>query len=211
MQSGAGHFFYFLGMLIALEFTGQALGRLLCALCRKQVTANSMSSVVILIFGTVGGFMPNYTTIPPILRWLSWVTPCSYAFEGLMLNEFVDLDFEFNLMGTSDGEVIPIDIGGNDWLKIYSLPRSDFADTKYIKLFDIMMVLVFALVYDTLGKYIRMIASIDCTGMFLTCLDVTLRILFHRKDTGMVPPSNQAPSGDCKVFVRYRKRQTACC
>ena len=86
-----------------------------------------------------------------------------------MLNEFVDLDFEFNLMGTSDGEVIPIDIGGNDWLKMYSLPRSDFAGTKYIKLFDIMMVLVFALVYDTLGKYIRIIVSIDCTGKFLTC------------------------------------------
>lgn len=96
--------------------------------------------------------MPNYTTIPPILRWLSWVTPCSYAFEGLMLNEFVNLDFDFNVMGTSGGKVIPIDFGGNDWLSLYNLPRSNFADILYIKLFDIMMVFAFALVYDTLGK-----------------------------------------------------------
>lgn len=107
--------------LIALECAGQALGRLLCAVCRKQVTANSVSSgmeeisyhglfvlpilhirnltlssttsilsffpVIILVFGTVGGFMPPFKMITPFLRWLSWLTPVSYAFEGLMLNE----------------------------------------------------------------------------------------------------------------------------
>ena len=62
-------------MLIALEFTGQALGRLLCAVYRKQVTANSASSIIILVFGTMGGFMPSFGTITPVLRWLSWLTP----------------------------------------------------------------------------------------------------------------------------------------
>lgn len=52
MNKKAGCFFYFMGTLIALEFAGQALGRLLCAVCNKQVTANATSSVVILIFGT---------------------------------------------------------------------------------------------------------------------------------------------------------------
>ncbi len=139
-----------------------------------------MSSVVILIFGTVGGFMPNYSTIPPILRWLSWVTPCSYAFEGLMLNEFENLDFEFNVMGTSGGEVIPINIGGNDWLNMYSLPRSNFADSVYIKLFDIMMVFAFALVYDTLGKcYLIVKKSFHCISDGLIRLVTTCRILLH--------------------------------
>lgn len=63
MRSGAKHYFYFLGTLIALECVGQALGRFLCAVFRKQVTANAMSSIVILIFGTVGGFMPPYSQI----------------------------------------------------------------------------------------------------------------------------------------------------
>ena len=97
--------------------------------------------------------MPSYMAIPPILRWLSWITPCSFAFEGLMLNEFVNLELDSNIMGTSGSEVTPIDIGGNVWLIVYSLPRSSFSDTTCIKLFDIIMVFAFALVYDTLGKY----------------------------------------------------------
>ncbi|KAL7543865.1 hypothetical protein ACHAXR_013237 [Thalassiosira sp. AJA248-18] len=151
LRTGAGNFAYFLGMLIALECAGQALGRLLCALYRKQVTANSMSSVIILVFGTVGGFMPSFMSIPPILRWLSWVTPVAYAFEGLMLNEFVDLKFESDLMGSSGNQAAPIEIGGNNWLKGYELPRSSFADPTSIKVFDIFMVFLFALVYDILG------------------------------------------------------------
>ena len=56
-------------------------------------------------------------------------------------------------LGTNGSEVTPIDIGGNVWLNVYSLPRSSFSDTTCIKLFDIIMVFAFALVYDTLGKY----------------------------------------------------------
>ena len=152
MRSNEGNFIYFLAMLIALECAGQALGRLLCALYRKQVTANSMSSVIILIFGTVGGFMPSYLSIPPILRWLSWLTPVAYAFEGLMLNEFVDLQFESDLGGSGGNQAMPIEIGGNQWLGSYNLPRASFADTTSIKVFDIFMVFLFALLYDTLGK-----------------------------------------------------------
>lgn len=150
MRNGASEFFYFLGMLIALECAGQSLGRLLCAVCRKQVTANSLSSVIILVFGTVGGFMPPYKMITPVLRWLSWVTPVSYAFEGLMLNEFFDLKFE-PLMGASGNIVIPIELGGHQWLKAYNLPRSNFASITSIKVFDIGMVFLFAVLYDILG------------------------------------------------------------
>ena len=153
MRGGAGHFFYFMGMLIALECAGQALGRLLCGLYRKQVTANSMSSVIILVFGTVGGFMPSYTFIPPILRWLSWVTPVSYAFEGLMLNEFHGNVFESVILGSSGNEAAPVPIGGNEWLQGYDLPRASFSDSvTSIKVFDIFMVFLFALLYDLLGQ-----------------------------------------------------------
>ena len=153
MRGGAGHFFYFMGMLIALECAGQALGRLLCGLYRKQVTANSMSSVIILVFGTVGGFMPSYTFIPPILRWLSWLTPVSYAFEGLMLNEFHGNIFEGVILGSSGNEVAPVSVGGDEWLRGYDLPRASFSDSVTgIKAFDIFMVFLFAFVYDLLGQ-----------------------------------------------------------
>ena len=95
--------------------------------------------------------MPSYLSIPPILRWLSWLTPVAYAFEGLMLNEFSDLQFESDLIGVSGNTVSPVEIGGNQWLEGYNIPRSAFSGTTGIKVFDIFMVFLFALVYDTLG------------------------------------------------------------
>jgi len=95
--------------------------------------------------------MPSYLSIPPILRWLSWLTPVAYAFEGLMLNEFSDLQFESDLIGVSGNTVSPVEIGGNQWLAGYNLARSAFSGSTGIKVFDIFMVFLFALVYDTLG------------------------------------------------------------
>ena len=76
----------------------------------------------------------------------------AYAFEGLMLNEFSDVKFDSGLMASSGYQASPIDLGGNQWLKAYDLPRSDFASITAIKIFDIFMVFLFAVVYDALGK-----------------------------------------------------------
>jgi hypothetical protein len=64
MKPGPAPFFYFFGVLVGLEFVGQALGRLLCAVSAKQVLANTLSSVGILLFGMVAGIMPGYPYIP---------------------------------------------------------------------------------------------------------------------------------------------------
>ena len=152
LSSIAGDFFYFMGSLVALECAGQALGRLLCALCRKQVTANAMSSVVILIFGTVGGFMPSYGEIHPILQWLSWLTPVSFAFEGLMINEFYGSQFDPVVAVNQDGPT-PLAVGGDAWLDNYDLPRIEFANPHTIRVFNIFMVFIFAVIYDLLGFY----------------------------------------------------------
>uniref|UniRef100_A0A7S2UBS7 ABC transporter domain-containing protein n=1 Tax=Attheya septentrionalis TaxID=420275 RepID=A0A7S2UBS7_9STRA len=153
MNSGANHFFYFLGTMIGLECVGQALGRLLCALFRKQVTANACSSVAILLCGTVGGFMPAYGSIPTILRWFSWFTPVSYAFEGMMINEFYGRELSGVIIGTEDGDVSLASISGSAWLSNFDLPRQSFASANAIKIFDLGMLFVFAMVYDLLGLY----------------------------------------------------------
>lgn len=154
MTSGANHFFYFLGCLIGLECVGQSYARLLSALVRKQVTASALSSISILICGTVGGFMPSYSQIPWVLRWLSWVTPVSYAFEGMMINQFgggqsvSGVAFSDENSVTSDGG-----FDGRGWLSVYELPRAKWGTLNEIKIFDLFMLLVFALVYDFIGFY----------------------------------------------------------
>ena len=91
MTPGSSHFFLFLFALIGLESFGQAFARVLCAFSRTQVIANVASSLLILLFATVGGFMPTYANIPLILRWLSWVTPVAYAFEVCKFSEFLSV------------------------------------------------------------------------------------------------------------------------
>jgi ABC-type multidrug transport system ATPase subunit len=152
MNQGANHFFFFMGTLIALECVGQALGRLLCALLRKQVSANAMSSVLILLCGTVAGFMPQYTSITWVLRWLSWITPVSYAFEAMMINEFYGRTLDPLTLGDGDGTRL-LSIQGSAWLNNFSLPRVQWASYEGIKIFDIFMILLFALIYDLIGMY----------------------------------------------------------
>jgi hypothetical protein len=131
---------------------GQALGRLLCALLRKQVSANAMSSVLILLCGTVAGFMPQYTSITWVLRWLSWITPVSYAFEAMMINEFYGRTLDPLTLGDGDGTRL-LSIQGSAWLNNFSLPRVQWASYEGIKIFDIFMILLFALIYDLIGMY----------------------------------------------------------
>lgn len=154
MNGGANHFFFFMGTLIGLEFAGQAFGRFLCAISRKQVYANSWSSVCLLIFGTVAGFMPGYNAIPPIFRWLSWITPASYAFEGLMINEFNNRTIAGITVGSGDGDGTSVGgISGLAWIGNFGLPRASWGPLDSIRLFDIFMLFILSLVFDFLGCY----------------------------------------------------------
>ena len=104
------------------------------------------------MFGTVAGYMPSYGAIHPILRWLSWLTPVSYAFEGLMINQFQNLPFDDSLLALGNGTVETVKTGGNIWLSAYDLPRIDFATEGCIKIFNICMLFVFAIFYDFIGQ-----------------------------------------------------------
>jgi ATP-binding cassette subfamily G (WHITE) protein 2 (SNQ2) len=152
----AKHFFFFMACLIGLEFVGQAFGRLLCSLVRKEVSANAVSSVCILIFATVGGFMPPFGQIPAIFRWLSWVTPVSYAFEAMMINEFHDTTIDVISVTSDDGtgETTSLEMSGDTWLAGFGLPRASWTvSLQGTKIFNLVMLFFFATLYDILGAY----------------------------------------------------------
>lgn len=152
-DSGAGAYFYFLGCLIGLEFVGQAFGRLLCALFRKQVSANSMSTIVIIGWGTVAGFMPSYSGIPWVLRWLSWLTPVAYSFEGMMINEFAGRELgSVAVSGPTSGVQIAA-VAGDSWLSNFDLPRVAWGTPGEIQTLAMCMLFVLAIVFDLFGLY----------------------------------------------------------
>eukprot|EP00804_Cyclotella_cryptica_P004684 CCRYP_019117-RB/>CCRYP_019117-RB protein AED:0.07 eAED:0.07 QI:237/0.87/0.88/1/0.75/0.66/9/271/1508 len=156
MTPGANHFLLFLFTLIGLECVGQAFARVLCALSRTQVSANVASSLFILLFATVGGFMPTYDAITWVLRWLSWLTPVSYAFEAMMINQFEGQTFygvvivNPNVGSTSIGTV-----QGTKYLQAQSLPRSQWTTNHGIMVFDCIMLFIFAFVLDVIGMFFQ--------------------------------------------------------
>eukprot|EP00986_Skeletonema_menzelii_P015188 scaffold11227_cov160-Skeletonema_menzelii.AAC.2 len=153
MTPGANHFLFFLGTLIGLECVGQAFARFLCAVSRTQVSSNVASSLCILLFATVGGFMPAYSTITWVLRWLSWITPVSYAFEGMMINNFDGTSFFGLVIVDKDGTSTVGNVDGTKYLSSQSLPRSQWGTNTQIKIFDCLMLFVFAVVLDCIAIY----------------------------------------------------------
>jgi ABC-type multidrug transport system permease subunit len=153
MTPGANHFFFFLGTLIGLECVGQAFARVLCAVSRTQVAANVTSSLCILLFATVGGFMPAYSTITWVLRWLSWLTPVAYAFEGMMINQFDGTSFFGLVIVDKDGTSNIGNVDGTKYLSSQSLPRSQWGTNTQVKIFDCLMLFVFAMALDIIASY----------------------------------------------------------
>mmetsp|Transcript_2365 Transcript_2365/g.3498 ORF Transcript_2365/g.3498 Transcript_2365/m.3498 type:complete len:1027 (-) Transcript_2365:2652-5732(-) len=153
MNPGANHFFFFVAVLIGLEFVGQSFGRLLCAVMRKQVSASAVSSVSILVFAAVAGFMPAYRSIVWLIRWASWLTPVSYAFEAMMLNEFDGRSLAGVVLANDSGQTSIGRITGNQWLDGLGIPRAAWGTPTQIKIFDLFMLFVWAIIYDSVGMY----------------------------------------------------------
>ena len=156
MNPGANHFFLFLGTLIGLECVGQAFARVLCALSRTQVSANVASSLCILLFATVGGFMPAYNQITWALRWLSWITPVAYAFEAMMINNFDGTTFFGLVIVDGNGTSTVGNVDGTNYLNSQSLPRAQWTtNNSGIKIFDCVMLFVFAFILDMIGLHFQ--------------------------------------------------------
>jgi len=155
MTPGANHFFLFLGTLVGLECVGQAFGRVLVALSRTQVSANVASSLCILLFATVGGFMPAYNQITWALRWLSWLTPVAYAFEAMMLNQFDGTTFFGLVIVDEDGTTNLGSVDGTNYLQSQSLPRAQWGTNTEIKIFDCLFLLIMAMVLDIIGMHFQ--------------------------------------------------------
>lgn len=155
MEPGANHFFLFLGTLIGLECVGQAFARVLCALSRTQVSANVASSLCILLFATVGGFMPAYNQITWALRWLSWITPVAYAFEAMMINNFDGTTFFGLVIVDGNGTSTVGTVDGTNYLNSQSLPRAQWTTNSGIKIFDCIMLFVFAFILDLIGLHFQ--------------------------------------------------------
>ena len=70
-----------------------------------------------------------------------------------MLNEFSGRSLDGITVAGEDGNTSFFEISGESWLNNFTLPRAAWGTPTEIKIFDLCMLFVFALVYDLLGCY----------------------------------------------------------
>lgn len=70
-----------------------------------------------------------------------------------MINEFYGRTLDPITLGDSDGSTRVESIPGTAWLSNFDLPRAQWASYNGIKIFDIFMLFLFAIIYDLIGMY----------------------------------------------------------
>eukprot|EP00978_Attheya_sp_CCMP212_P023184 scaffold70400_cov54-Attheya_sp.AAC.2 len=142
---GAWGFFYFWGMFSLAAQCGTAISRILAYSFSSKDVAQSLGPAVLLLFILGAGYSPQYLQLPSWLRWLAWISPCAYCYEGVMINE---------MMGRNVG-----DINGSVWAQDnLGIPRIPYEsapsgmNTEGLLMgFDAYMLVILTIVFDVWG------------------------------------------------------------
>ncbi|BFI27868.1 ATP-binding cassette, subfamily G (WHITE), member 2, PDR [Marchantia polymorpha subsp. ruderalis] len=84
-----GRFFKHTLLLLILHSMAGSLFRFVAGVCRSMVISNSGGSAVLLIIFTMGGLLVPRKPIKSWWIWGYWITPLSYANNGISVNEFM--------------------------------------------------------------------------------------------------------------------------
>ncbi|KAI5799834.1 putative ABC multidrug transporter [Geopyxis carbonaria] len=88
LKKEAGAFFIFFIFTYIATLTMSAIFRSIAASTKKVETAMSLSGVMILALVVYTGYVIPKPSLHPWFKWINYINPLSYAFEGLMANEF---------------------------------------------------------------------------------------------------------------------------
>ncbi|KAJ0709582.1 putative ABC-type xenobiotic transporter [Helianthus annuus] len=86
----AGRFFKHLLLVFLIQNVAAGLFRLIAGVCKTMNIANTGGSVVLLLIFLLGGFILPKNSIPNWWEWAYWVSPLSYIFKSITINEFLD-------------------------------------------------------------------------------------------------------------------------
>lgn len=115
---GAGRFFRFMLLLLAVHQMALGLFRMMGSLARDMVIANTFGSAALLVFFLLGGFI-----IPKVIKpwwvWAFWVSPLTYGQRAISVNEFTATRW-------MERSVLVNSTVGYNILQSHSLPAGDY-------------------------------------------------------------------------------------
>ncbi|KAH9666385.1 ABC transporter G family member 40 [Citrus sinensis] len=88
-DSNAGRFFKQYLLLLIVNQMSSAMFRLIAAVGRSMVVANTFGSLVLLLLFVLGGFVLSRDDIKKWWKWGYWCSPLMYAQNAIVVNEFL--------------------------------------------------------------------------------------------------------------------------
>ncbi|WOL16537.1 hypothetical protein Cni_G25324 [Canna indica] len=85
-----GRFFSFMLLLFSVHQMGLGLFRMIAAIARDFVLANTFGSAALLVVFLLGGFIVPKHEIKSWWSWAFWVSPLTYGQQAISVNEFTD-------------------------------------------------------------------------------------------------------------------------
>jgi len=83
----ASRFFKQFLLVFLIQQMAASLFRLIASVCRTMMIANTGGALTLLLVFLLGGFLLPKGEIPDWWGWAYWVSPLTYAFNGLVVNE----------------------------------------------------------------------------------------------------------------------------
>ncbi|KAL4304239.1 hypothetical protein GQ457_10G008600 [Hibiscus cannabinus] len=131
-----GRFFRFMFVKFVVHQTAIGLFRMLAAVARDIVIANTFGSAAILVVLLLGGFLVPKDHIKPWWAWASWLSPLQYAQRAVSINEFTATRWKkMSAMGSNTV--------GYNVLRAHGLPYAE-----YWYWLGVAVLLLFALLFN---------------------------------------------------------------
>jgi len=139
---GGWGFFYFWAMFSLVAVSGNAVSRVLAYSLPSPDVANNLGPAFLLLFVLGSCYSPQYLQLPAWLRWLAWISPCAYCYEGVIVSE---------VMGRSVGRVDGMTFANNS-LNIPRIPYQSapagMSSEGALMAFDAYMIVAWALAFE---------------------------------------------------------------
>jgi ABC-type multidrug transport system ATPase subunit/ABC-type multidrug transport system permease subunit len=136
----------FLVLVFLASFVSESLGLFIAALAKSAALANAISPLFLVFFLILSGLYLNNDTVPDWIIWLKYISFIKYAYHGMMVNEFVGLEFTGSQL-LPNGTVVTVVQTGDEVIE-----RLAMADEGTV-LDDILILIGMSLIYR-LGAYL---------------------------------------------------------
>ena len=154
-------FFYFWLMFTLVTMSGTAISRILAYSLPSPDMAQTLGPAALLLFILSACYSPQYDQLPVWLRWLAWISPCAYTYEGVLVSETA-----FRSVGNMSGIAYSEKILGIPRLPFDSAPPG-LDSPGGILAFDAYMLVFITVVLEMIGCVILHQSQKWCVSILL--------------------------------------------